>query len=185
MHILFSKKGFKLLLCAMVAAAMSGCTTADSSQTLVPVEAPERKVAAPKQPPRARPPRHAPRAYDADTPPQLSIEAPAEVVPGEEMPLSLSLHNRTDTLLRVESGTPCTVFVWKILEAATGQLVQRKPIQVCVQMVATDTLLPGGQLSQSYSLQLDAAQYAVGGRYELHYSYWRFSGIHEFVVTQP
>ena len=116
--------------------------------------------------------------------PQVHLTAPDWVSLDETMQLQIavSLHSHDKGELEVTASTPCSVFRWAVVASETQSVVQTKPNYSCRQVVAYDVLFPGGQLTQTYEIKLDAAKYAAGQRYQLQYQFWGFSGIHDFVV---
>ncbi len=122
-------------------------------------------------------------------PPQVHLTAPDWVSLDETMQLQIavSLHSHSKAELEVTAGTPCSVFRWAVVASGTQlsgtqAVVQTKPNYSCRQVVAYDVLFPGGQLTQTHEIKLDAVRYTAGQRYQLQYQFWGFGGIHDFVV---
>lgn len=117
--------------------------------------------------------------------PAVSVVAPGEVsLPATRgamtLPVTVRLDNPTAQEIKLFAATPCAIFRWAVVTAKQG--VQSKPNRLCAQVVVTDTLLPGRQVSQFYEIVLDADRYTAGGGYRLQYIFWGHTGHHDFTV---
>ena len=115
---------------------------------------------------------------------QVSVIASAvTVAPNGEFVLNVTvrLYNPTSQPVQLLAGTPCSVFRWTIVSA--DKIVQTKPNQLCVQVVAIETLPSHSSTERQYEIMLDGVQYRGGKSYILRYQFWGHDGTHVFTLT--
>ena len=126
-------------------------------------------------------------AHQAATEPvSLSITAPDKIsAPAQSaeiiFPLQLKLKNNRDEKIQLQAGTPCAVFRWQITDAA-GNVIQRNPNQLCIQMMAIRELAARAEIIRGPAIALRPELYRAGATYRLHCQFWGYRAEHEFVL---
>ena len=117
---------------------------------------------------------------------QVSMTTPFKTIinaSGESvLHVTVRLHNPAEQSVQLFAGTPCAVFRWRVT-SVDDEIIQRKPNQLCAQVVATDVLLANQSLERQYKIILDNTHYRSGTQYLLRYQFWRHNGIHSFTLT--
>ena len=83
--------------------------------------------------------------------------------------------------VHVGAGSPCTIFVWKIVDAA-GRAMQTPLPTVCTQVLQTLKLEVGAEVRHAFEINLADGAYVSDTAYRLHVSYWRHDGMAAFTA---
>ena len=116
--------------------------------------------------------------------PHVNLIAPTKISINQQnkstVTVTAQLNNPTAKPLQLSAGTPCAIFRWSITSA--DQPIQKKPNQLCAQVVATEIAKPNSTIQQQYKITLHKEKYQPNKKYVLHYRFWNYYGVHEFVV---
>ncbi len=119
---------------------------------------------------------------------EIGIELTEPVIVNKQPPTpktslltaKLRLHNPWRSDLNLTAPTPCAIVQWQIT-MIDGRVVQEKPNEICVEMVARLRLDPDQTITEPLSIVLDSDAYESGA-YSLVVSFWGAKANRDFRV---
>ncbi len=97
--------------------------------------------------------------------------------------LHVKLKNNTNDAVTLEAESPCKILKWVVLNTALDLVQARGGKEVeCPNQPLRQTLAPGQEIEEFYTLELTPSRFTVSGDYQAHVKYWGYKSVVPFSV---